>query len=330
MTRPRIAPGEKMNIQCDKCLARYDLDQRLFSDASAVRVKCRKCGGSIVVVRPESAEAPPESLPKPKLHLAPPPTPPAAPPLEPGMAGRMSPNYTISRAVTLDRKKMALNRVLGLDQESLEVECYRVLRTQILQRTDERGGNVVMITSALPGEGKTLTSINLALTFAKAFSQTVLLVDADLRLQRIHEILGYESRKGLVEYLMEGAPVSDLMVWPGVEKLTVISGGKTIGESSELLGSRGMKDLVEDLKKRYPDRYVLFDVAPVLAGADAISLAPLVDHIVFVVEAGRTSARDVDRALRLLPREKVLGLVLNRHKPTKRDATYLPKAYPKK
>ena len=242
----------------------------------------------------------------------------------------MSPNYTISRAVTLDRKKMAANRCVGLDPESLEVECFRVLRTQILQRTEEKGGNAVMITSALPGEGKTLTSVNLALTFAKAFSQTVLLVDADLRLQRIHEILGYESGKGLVEYLMEGAPVSDLMVWPGVEKLTVISGGKTIGESSELLGSRGMKDLVEDLKKRYPDRYVLFDVAPVLAGADAISLAPMVDHIVFVVEAGRTSARDVERALRLLPQEKILGLVLNRHKPTKRDATCLPKPYPKR
>jgi non-specific protein-tyrosine kinase len=181
-----------------------------------------------------------------------------------------------------------------------------------------------MITSALRGEGKTLTAVNLALTFAKAFRQTVLLVDADLRLQRIHEVLGYESGKGLVEYLMEGCPVSEVMVWPGVEKLTVISGGKTIGESSELLGSRGMKELVGEMKNRYPDRYVLFDVAPVLAAADAISLAPLVDHIVFVVEAGRTHARDVERALRLLPQEKILGLVLNRHEPTHRTRSTFP------
>lgn len=243
--------------------------------------------------------------------------------------GWVSPEYTVSRAVTLDREKMVANRCVALDPESLEVECYRVLRTQILQRTEGKGGNAVMITSALPGEGKTLTAINLALTFAKAFSQTVLLVDADLRLQRIHEIMGYESGKGLVEYLLDGCPVSELMVWPGVEKLTVISGGRTIGESSELLGSPGMATLVADMKNRYPDRYVLFDVAPVLAGADAISLAPLVDHIVFVVEAGRTSARDVDRALRLLPKEKILGLVLNRHKPTKKDATYYPKYYHK-
>jgi len=181
-----------------------------------------------------------------------------------------------------------------------------------------------MITSALRGEGKTLTAVNLALTFAKASRQTVLLVDADLRLQRIHEVLGYESGKGLVEYLMEGCPVSEVMVWPGVEKLTVISGGKTIGESSELLGSRGMKELVGEMKNRYPDRYVLFDVAPVLAAADAISLAPLVDHLVFVVEAGRTHARDVERALRLLPQEKILGLVLNRHEPSYRTRSIFP------
>jgi non-specific protein-tyrosine kinase len=240
------------------------------------------------------------------------------------VAGRRSPGGKISRAVTLDRRKMAGNRCVGPGPEFLDVECYTVLRTRILERAEEKGGNAVMITSALRGEGKTLTAVNLALTFAKAFRQTVLLVDADLRLQRIHEVLGYESGKGLVEYLMEGCPVSEVMVWPGVEKLTVISGGKTIGESSELLGSRGMKELVGEMKNRYPDRYVLFDVAPVLAAADAISLAPLVDHIVFVVEAGRTHARDVERALRLLPQEKILGLVLNRHEPSYRTRSTSP------
>ena len=165
-------------------------------------------------------------------------------------AGWVSPDYTVSRGVTLDREKMAANRCVAFAPESLEVESYRVLRTRILHRAKRKGGNTVMITSALPGEGKTLTSINLALTFAKTFNQTVLLVDADLRMQNIHEIMGYESTKGLVEYLLDGCPVSELMVWPGVEKLTVISGGRTIGESSELLGSPGMATLVEEMKTR--------------------------------------------------------------------------------
>ena len=149
-----------------------------------------------------------------------------------------------------------------------------MLRTRILHRTRGTGGTTVMITSALSGEGKTVTAVNLALTFAKAFSQTALLVDADLKRQQVHQVLGFESDRGLGDYLQDGCDVSDLIVWPGIEKLTVISGGKRIEESSELLGSPGMRTLVEGMKSRYEDRYVFFDVPPVLAGADAICLRP--------------------------------------------------------
>jgi non-specific protein-tyrosine kinase len=103
-----------------------------------------------------------------------------------------------------------------------------------------------------------------------------------------------------------------MMVWPGVEKLIVISGGRTVSESSELLGSPAMKALVEEAKDRYPNRYIFFDVPPVLSGADALVFAPLADHILFVVRAGTTPLPEVRRALEMLPREKVIGLVLNR------------------
>ncbi|NPV04856.1 MAG: polysaccharide biosynthesis tyrosine autokinase [Syntrophaceae bacterium] len=225
--------------------------------------------------------------------------------------GWVSPSYTSSRAVALDPKLVLANRCVGYVCGSYEAESYKVLRTRILQKTGEEGGTTVMITSALPGEGKTLTSINLALTFSKEFKQTVLLVDSDLRQQRVHEYLGYESDKGLRDYLVDGTPLSELIVWPGVEKFTVISGGKTVMASSELLSSPRMRDLVKDLKSRYPERYVLFDVAPVLAGADALAFAPQVDHIILVVRAGVTSIEEVKQALDLLPREKVLGVVLN-------------------
>jgi protein-tyrosine kinase len=101
-------------------------------------------------------------------------------------------------------------------------------------------------------------------------------------------------------------------VWPGVEKLTLISGGRKVPNSSELLGSPAMKELVEDMKGRYPNRYVFFDVPPVLSGADAMAFAPLVDHILFIVRAGATPMPEAQRALSMLPREKVIGLVLNR------------------
>ena len=234
---------------------------------------------------------------------------------EPGAAldrpGWVSPSYSVSREVRLDPAVLEKNRVVAYNTASPEIEAYRVLRTRIRHRT-KGGGTTVMVTSALSGEGKTVTAVNLALTFAKAYMQTALLVDADLRRQQVHQVLGFESDRGLGDYLRDGCDLSELIVWPGVDKLTVISGGKRIEESSELLGSPGMRTLVHGMKSRYPDRYVIFDAPPVLAGADAISLAPLVDHILFVVQAEKSSMADVRKALGMLPKEKILGLVLNR------------------
>jgi non-specific protein-tyrosine kinase len=213
--------------------------------------------------------------------------------------------------VKLNPQILAENRCVGYQSEAPEMEFYRVLRTQILQQTGGKG-NTIMVTSANPGEGKTITAINLSFTFAREFKQTALLVDCDLKRQQIHERLGYSSDKGLSDYLIDDAPFSELMVWPGVEKLTVISGGKSVKDSSELLGSLGMRNLVADMKTRYPDRYVFFDVPPLLTSADSLTFAPLVDYVLIVVQAGKTSLQDVNKALKLIPSEKILGLVMNR------------------
>ncbi len=228
--------------------------------------------------------------------------------------GWVSPKYTISRPVQLVPDTLAANRCVGFFHDAPEVEYYRLLRTQILHCAREKGGNTLMVTSSVPGEGKTLTAINLAFTFAREFKQTVLLVDCDLRKQKIHEYLGYPSDKGLIDYLLDDAPVSDLITWPGIEKLTLISGGRTTFGSSELLGSPRMKELVDDMKSRYPDRFIIFDVPPVLSAADALAFAPIIDHILVVVRAGSTSVQDVKKSLQLLPKEKVVGTVLNRQK----------------
>ncbi|HBG04838.1 MAG: tyrosine protein kinase [Geobacteraceae bacterium GWC2_58_44] len=226
--------------------------------------------------------------------------------------GYISPVYSLSRSVRLNPRVMAANRCVAFLQDAAEVEFYRQLRTRILQLSGNEGGATVMVTSALPGEGKTLTAINLALTFAKEFKQTALLVDCDLRQQQIHSTMGFASDRGLVDYLMDDCPIPELFVWPGVEKLTVISGGKTVKDSCELLGSPGMKDLVHDMKHRYPERYVFFDAPSILTSADAVAFAPLVDYILVVAQAGQTSLKEINRALQLLPAEKVLGLVMNR------------------
>jgi non-specific protein-tyrosine kinase len=233
-----------------------------------------------------------------------------------------APVYCESRSIELDLEKLARNRCVSLFPDTPEAESYKILRTNIQHRARENNWNTIMVTSVQPGEGKTLTSINLAVSLAKEFQQTVLLVDCDLRRQKIHKYLNYRFDKGLVDYLLNGNPLKDLIIWPSIDKLTLISGGKTVSDSTELLGSPKMKALVQEIKTRYDDRYVIFDVPPILGGADAIAFAPLVDCIVMVVEEGRTSIHDVKKSLDMIPREKFLGFVLNRRKDKKKGYYY--------
>jgi len=231
--------------------------------------------------------------------------------------GWQPPVYSQSMHVELNTKVLLENRCICIEPESLEIDCYKVLMTKLQHLTQHRGWNTVMITSTLPGEGKTLTAINLALTFSKAYNQTVMLVDCDLRSQNINKVLGLQSNAALIECLIDGRPLQESITWPGIDKLTLMSGGRTIQNSAELLGSPRMQALVQEMKSRYDDRYVLFDVPPLLVGADALALAPHVDCIVMVVDEGTTSTKDVQKAVQMLPKDKFLGFVMNRMKSIK-------------
>jgi protein-tyrosine kinase len=198
-------------------------------------------------------------------------------------------------------------------EDAPELDYYKVLRAQIMQCAKAKGWNTVMITSTLPGEGKTVTSINLAMTFAKAYNQTVLLVDCDLRQQKVYRYMGIASELGIIDHLENGRSLNEMIIWPKIAKMTFISGGRTVNQSAELLGSPKMKTLIEEMKTRYTDRYILLDAPPILSGADALALSALADGIVMVVEAGRTPLKLIQEALELMPKEKFLGFVLNKH-----------------
>ncbi len=221
--------------------------------------------------------------------------------------------YILSRRVSVDKKKFKEKRFVAALPETSESDSYKILRTQIQQRTKDKGWNTIMVTSPHPGAGKTLTAVNLAISMAQEFHQTVMLVDCDLRRQNIHKLLGYESNRGLADHLLENISLSELIVSPGINKLTIISGGKTIEGSTELLGSSKMEQLVAEMKSRYQNRYIIFDVPSMLQGADAIAFLPYVDSVLLVVESGKTSMTESRTALELIPPEKLLGFVLNRH-----------------
>jgi protein-tyrosine kinase len=175
-------------------------------------------------------------------------------------------------------------------------------------------GNLVMVTSALPGEGKSFTAINLAMSMAAEMDRTVLLVEADLAKPAICRYLGISGpEKGLVDYLAEpGLELSKLLLKTNVPKLSLLPAGQQRPNATELLASSGMRELMAQLSQRYPDRIVVFDSPPLLLSNEAVVLAGLMGQIVMVVEAGKTQQARVKDAIALLDQNQVIGVVLNK------------------
>ncbi|MEO5630959.1 MAG: CpsD/CapB family tyrosine-protein kinase [Nitrospiraceae bacterium] len=193
------------------------------------------------------------------------------------------------------------------------VDAFKILRTQVMQRLRENNWNVLGVTSPGHGEGKTLTAVNLAVSLAMETTQTVLLVDANLRNPSVHEVFGLDECPGLADYLLDNQPLEDLLVHPGIGHFVLLPGGRAIFNSTEILTSPKMLALVEELKYRYPSRIVIFDLPPLLHTADVIAFSPYTDALLLVVEEGKTTAEEVQRALSLVKNSRpVLGTVLNK------------------
>lgn len=220
--------------------------------------------------------------------------------------------YTCTRKVAVNMDSLRRHRLIVAGNHGQLGEAYKLLRTQLLHRTAKAGRNTLMITGPLPNEGKTLTAINLAIAISQKVGRTVLLVDADLRTPSIQRYLDLPLEPGLVEYLTSGYPIAESLVHPqGLTNLVVLPAGNPTPRSPELLSSPLMVDLVKELKHFYPERYVLFDLPPLLY-ADPLAFAPLVDGIILVVEAGNTPRDEITRAQAMLKEFPVLGLVLNK------------------
>jgi len=231
-------------------------------------------------------------------------------------------HYTYTRTVAVDLERLRRHRLIVAGCDESLGEAYKLLRTHILHGTKREGRNTLMVTSPLPNEGKTLTTINLAIAISQKAGQTVLLVDGDLRNPSIHRYLDLPSGPGLIDYLTSGYPITESLVHPeGMANLVVLPAGKPTAQSGELLSSPLMGELVKELKHFYPDRYVLFDLPPLLY-ADPLAFAPLVDGIILVVEAGSTPREEITRALGMLKGFPILGCVLNKIDPVELSYDY--------
>ncbi len=194
---------------------------------------------------------------------------------------------------------------------SMVAEQFRRLRAQIIKPGLNHSPKTILVTSTMAGEGKSLIAINLAITLAIDLQSHALLVDCDLRNPTLSRFFGLQSEKGLSDYLLGEAAMSDLLIKTSVDKLTILSGGNSQENPVELIGSNRMKDFIQDMSARYDDRYIILDSSPLLATTEPSVLAEMVDGIILVVKSGETPRESVYQALKLLKKEKILGVVLN-------------------
>lgn len=237
-------------------------------------------------------------------------------PLTSAPHGKSSKGGGNSKTVKLNKSLLARNLVISGATDPRVLDYYSLLRTQVLQRTRDDQKNAIMVTSAMPGEGASLTAINLAVSIARELNQFALLVDTHLRSPVVDKYFGISSAKGLSDYLVSDIPIFDLMIRTDLDKLAVLPVGRTITGSTEILGSPKMRTLVQEMKERYPDRYVIFNCPPLLRVPDALVFSSYVDKILLVVEADKTTRRQILHATELLDRSKLLGMVLNKAKET--------------
>jgi len=227
--------------------------------------------------------------------------------------------YTETRSASLSVRDLRDKRII-VEQNNNISDAYRLLRTQILQRLNEKSWNTLGITSPNVNAGKTITAINLAISLAREMDNTVLLVDANLRSPKVHNYFNFKVEKGLSDYLCGDVSLGEVLIHPeGIPKFVVLPAGHAISNSSEMLSSPKMNRLVEELKHRYPSRIVLFDLPPLLESSDALAFLPNADAALVVIEDGGTKELELRQAFELLQSNEVIGTVLNKSYSSDRD-----------
>lgn len=232
----------------------------------------------------------------------------------------------ISRLETLDRKeetkfefiarktvdsKIDPRVVAFYEPDSPVTEQYRTLRTNMQSMKSEKPIKTITITSASHSEGKTLTSINLAISIARDLNKKqILLVDADLRRPKLCKYLGCDSAAGLADVISNGANIDDALINIGIDNFTILPAGKSASNPAEILSSMKIKNLIGALRLKYD--YIIFDAPPVIPVTDAVLLGALTDGVIMVIKTGKTQKGVITHGEEILRQghAKILGYVL--------------------
>ena len=205
------------------------------------------------------------------------------------------------------------------------------MKSQILFSKKDIKPRIILVTSAFPGEGKTFVATNLAVCIAQGVNEFALLMDCDFHHPSSHKMLGYANKEGIQDYLLGKRQLSELIINTVEKKLSLLTSGRPSPNPSELLSSSMMKDLFDEVKGRYSDRYIVVDTAPSHVMSEVNVLANYVDGVIFVVMGNKSPRKVIKECIDKIGREKVLGIVFNGYnKPVETYINYYKNYYKKK
>jgi protein-tyrosine kinase len=248
--------------------------------------------------------------------------------LTPADVSKESP-ATLSKTVHIDLDALAAAGIVTPNAPRTRIaDEFRLIKRPLIANAQGKGasiidhGNLIVVTSALPGEGKTFTAINLAMSIASELDCTVMLVDADVERPSVMKVLGLPAGPGLMDLLLdESSDLSDMLLKTNIEKLTLLPSGTPHPRATELLASEAMARLLDGMATRYADRIIVFDSPPLLLATESRVLASHMGQIVVVVQAEKTRQADVVQALATVEHCPVKSVLLNQAR-TASDARY--------
>lgn len=233
----------------------------------------------------------------------------------------------LSRRVDIDLEALAAAGIVSPHAPRSQIaDQFRVIKRPLINNAMGKGasiiahGNLIMVTSALAGEGKTFTAINLAMSMATELDYTVMLVDADVARPSVMKVLGLSEGPGLLDLVLgESSDMSGMLLKTNIDKLTILPAGTPHARATELLASDAMIRLLDEMANRYPDRIIIFDSPPLLLTTEARALASHMGQVVVVVQAGRTLQSEVRHALATIEACPVKLMLLNQARAVSRQ-----------
>jgi protein-tyrosine kinase len=221
-------------------------------------------------------------------------------------------SYRHTRVIALDPKHLEERRIVTHNKNNLHSNTFDLLRTLVLNKMAENGWRTLAVVSPTSGAGKSVVAINLAISIARHAEKSALLVDFDLRRPSVANYLGLDLEISLTDMLEGKCELSDILVNPGIPRLVVMATHRPLANSAEILVSSRVQRLIKEIRERYEERIVIFDLPPLLNADDAIAVLPQIDCVLMVVANGMSSERDIEDALRRLTATNLLGTVFNK------------------